>query len=100
MRKKDKSQRNPVPEDPVQNFSVIVHLLATNLGISKLPQLSKYVDDLVEACARYTFEEQHPVPTRRKEDKEKKAAYSMLVIILVLILAIVWFVIRKKRKLF
>ena len=72
MSKKDKIQRNPVPDDPVQGFSMTVYLLAHQLGIDKIPDVFNYVEMLTESCARHVFEQQHKVPPQRKEDKDRK----------------------------
>jgi len=65
-------QRNPVPEDPVQGFSMMVYLLAHQLGIDKTPEIFNYVEMLTEACSRYVFEQHNQIPPQRKADKERK----------------------------
>jgi len=71
MSKKD-IQRNPVPEDPVQCYSMMVHVLALRMGIDEIPEIYDYVEMLEEACARHSFEQTHPISPRKKEEKEKR----------------------------
>jgi len=73
MSKKDKIERRPVPEEPVQGYSMMVYLLAVQLGIEKnAPEVFHYVEMLVDACARHTFEQTHKISPKRRMEKTKR----------------------------
>ena len=72
MNKKDKIERTPVPEDEVQCYSMMIHLLARKLGIDQISEVYHYVEMLIDACTRHSFEQQNPVSPRRKIEKNKR----------------------------
>jgi len=66
MSRKDKVDRNPVPEEPLEQFLVIGNILMRTYGLSENKRVTPYWDNLQQAVEREIFEMTHKVPVKDK----------------------------------
>ena len=65
-------KRNPVPEDSVERFMVIILSMTEAFGIDEIPEVNRYVTLLDEAVQRHLWEQSHTVSPQKRVHQDRK----------------------------